>query len=159
MPPAPPGLKWFDYCLYPLPFKTDPEKEMVYKPQHILVPKNFNWNSRNPKFAPVYIAPKNYAPYTPINKIPLKRYMMPILHRPIDPELADKLKARNTLVNSIKKRKTKNLKLNKPGYKPDPACESHDKICWNRLRQRQTANRQAKLNLIKSKCKGNKICE
>lgn len=74
---------------------------------------------------------------------------MPILYRPIDPELPDKLKARNALLNTIKKRKHKNLKLNRPGFRPKQACEQKDQDCWRRLRQRQTAKRQAKLKLIK----------
>ena len=60
MPKLPPTMKWLPFCYLPVPFKSVPEGKRVFKPQYILVPKNYTAPKKMPKNIPVYITPKNF---------------------------------------------------------------------------------------------------
>lgn len=112
-PKAPEGKKWIPYFYYPVPYRSKKTNRIGVAPQYILVDKSYNPPAVEPSSIPTYIV-RPPAPGKPHPKKPdLILYEMPVLHKPVDPELKMKLRAIDDQKRSVQARLDKNKVIDK----------------------------------------------
>lgn len=153
-PPAPkkPKGKWMPYFYYPIPFKHKKNKNPVYKPQYVFVPKKYKPAKKKPESVPVYITP----PLEPHKKNDYPEryhlYKMPVLTKPIDPQIRGKLKHRKKMKKVRKERKKRNKKMKEnPKYRPR-TCKEKEIFCRRTEMRNLKANKDKELRKIDHKC-------
>ena len=102
-PPAPAGSKYIPYFHYPLPHKTVNGRPAVV-PQYILVNENTPEPTMRPESIPILIGK---------NQSNLTQYDMPVLSKPVDPLLREKLRQYTAKQKVLEARKRKNQELQK----------------------------------------------
>jgi hypothetical protein len=121
-PPAPAGTKWIPYFFYPLPHRTKITQRIGLVPQFILVDEAFVIPHVQPLTIPVFIKkPKDVViKLNPLNpKMPnIINYQMPVVLKPVDPQLAPLMIRFNAQIMANQARLDKNKQI--------------DMINWNR---------------------------
>ena len=121
-PPAPPGTKWIPYFFYPLPHRTKITQRIGLVPQFILVEDTFVIPHVQPLVIRILIVrPKDLViPLNPFNpQTPhIIIYQMPVVLKPVDPQLVPLMIRYNVQVMADQARLDKNKPI--------------DTINWNR---------------------------
>ena len=145
--------KWIPYFYYPIPFKTkDKKMKPIYVPQYILVPHDFKPSSA-PESIPVLVTPilKKDTPYKPNN---LETYPMPILNKPVDPTLRNRIKNYKKAKQVIALRKKLNRKMRKDKkFRPERPCKDEDLFCRRIQHRNLVVNKNKELRRIERMCK------
>jgi hypothetical protein len=154
-PPKPDHMgKWVPYFHYPIPFRDKRNKKPVYVPQFVYVPKNWKpVKGKKPDFVPVRIVPplgkkKGHKPEGLVD------YKMPVLLKPVDPKLRNKMKHYKKKKQVRKERKRRNKKMKKDKkYRPKRPCNQNDIFCRRVELRNLKANKDKHLRKVKAICK------
>lgn len=148
---APKGSKFMVYFYHPVPFRSGPQNKRVYIPQYILIKKTDKIPKKPVKFINILMKAVKSLKDKKINK--LVPYKMPVLFKPVDPQLRNKLKNYNWKKNAAQARNKFNQQK-----KLIEVCSTKKKDCRRRLRRHLRTRRDRALRDIKRKCNGEFGC-
>lgn len=124
-PPAPPGTMWIPYFYYPLPHRGENSGKIGVVPQYVLVPIGTPIPTVQPVAIPVLIVPPPgivipVDPQNP-NRPALVLYPMPVLFKPVDPNLKIDYKKLDDEKRANEARADKNKDIDKANDKNPPS--------------------------------------